>query len=553
MFSIRVWEVRGWGAATFRTVLAYVFDPCGYSPSSPTYFPNTLPLATDRAKIGKLHLCDATRVCWAIGLGIYRLFFHPLAKFPGPKLAAATRLYEAYYDVAKNGQYTFKIAQLHSKYGPIVRISPHELHINDPSFYEKLYRQDGRWDKYSWSYDAFSAPYSSICTADHELHKRRRAAVSPFFSRAQVSKRQHIIKAAVDKLCARISEYADSGFAMNLGTAISALTGDVATVYIVGKSYNNLDRQDFNMAMTNVLRSSGAIWRVTKHIRWLGPTLKALPMSFIEKCGDDGARAFLAFLKEVTQITKDNISSHVSKELDASEDRTLIHCISRSHLPLKEKSFDRINDEVSTIMGAALETTAQTLRVILYYIYTDKEILHKLRAELSSASLTQADGLYLRELEQLPYLTAVLMEGLRLSPGLATRMARIAPDRSIYYEQWKIPAGTPVGMTTLLIHTDERAYSQPKRFDPERWMDPNARKKADKTFAPFSRGTRICLGMHLAWAELYMTTAALVQRFDFVLEGAGPKDVECVSDQFIIGTEDQSGIKAFVSEHEAQR
>ena len=48
---------------------------------------------------------------------VRRLYFSPLSKFPGPKLAAATILYEAYYDVIKQGQYTFKIKELHKKYG----------------------------------------------------------------------------------------------------------------------------------------------------------------------------------------------------------------------------------------------------------------------------------------------------------------------------------------------------------------------------------------------------------------------------------------------------
>lgn len=48
---------------------------------------------------------------------VYRLYFHPLAKFPGPKIAAATQLYEEYYDALKGGQYMFKIAELHRKYG----------------------------------------------------------------------------------------------------------------------------------------------------------------------------------------------------------------------------------------------------------------------------------------------------------------------------------------------------------------------------------------------------------------------------------------------------
>lgn len=59
----------------------------------------------------------AAILVYLLTLASYRLFFDPLSKFPGPKLAANTRYYEAYYDVVKNGQYTFKIAELHEKYG----------------------------------------------------------------------------------------------------------------------------------------------------------------------------------------------------------------------------------------------------------------------------------------------------------------------------------------------------------------------------------------------------------------------------------------------------
>lgn len=54
----------------------------------------------------------------------------------------------------------------------------------------------------------------------------------------------------------------------------------------------------------------------------------------------------------------------------------------------------------------------------------------------------------------------------------------------------------------------------------------------------------------LAWAELYMAVSMLVRRFDFKFDGAGPKDVECVSDQFIIGTKDQNGVKVHVTHYE---
>jgi hypothetical protein len=52
-----------------------------------------------------------------IGRRVYSVYFGPLAKFPGPKLAAVTLWYEFYYDVILKGRYTFKIKELHKEYG----------------------------------------------------------------------------------------------------------------------------------------------------------------------------------------------------------------------------------------------------------------------------------------------------------------------------------------------------------------------------------------------------------------------------------------------------
>lgn len=62
-------------------------------------------------------VASATGLLYAVALALYRLTLHPLASFPGPKIAAVTRFYEAYWDVVRNGQYTFQIARLHKKYG----------------------------------------------------------------------------------------------------------------------------------------------------------------------------------------------------------------------------------------------------------------------------------------------------------------------------------------------------------------------------------------------------------------------------------------------------
>ena len=55
-----------------------------------------------------------------LGLTIYRLFFHPLAKFPGPRLAAATEYYEIYFDLIKDGQFIWEMERMHNQYGTVL-------------------------------------------------------------------------------------------------------------------------------------------------------------------------------------------------------------------------------------------------------------------------------------------------------------------------------------------------------------------------------------------------------------------------------------------------
>lgn len=68
----------------------------------------------------------AVFIVYLVGIAFYRLTLHPLAQFPGPKLGAVTRAYEAYYDFILDGKYTFKIKELHMKYG---KLSPQPWHI----------------------------------------------------------------------------------------------------------------------------------------------------------------------------------------------------------------------------------------------------------------------------------------------------------------------------------------------------------------------------------------------------------------------------------------
>lgn len=206
-------------------------------------------------------------------------------------------------------------------------------------------------------------------------------------------------------------------------------------------------------------------------------------------------------IQKADDYTREALEAALLSDPEEKTHPTMVHAIVHSSLPPQAKTFDRVSQEVGTVTGAGFETTANVLRVMFFHVYTNKEIFHRLREEIFPVmNNSETEEATLSALEQLPYLTAVIMEGLRLSPGTSSRTQRV-PDKDLVYNDssygrnWRIPAGTPIGMTTLLMHTDDKLYPEPMRFNPDRWVDPRDRRALEKTFAPFSKGTRICLGM----------------------------------------------------------
>lgn len=130
----------------------------------------------------------------------------------------------------------------------------------------------------------------------------------------------------------------------------------------------------------------------------------------------------------------------------------------------------------------------------MYHLTVQPHKLERLRAEITSIMPDPKQPAKLQQLEKLPYLTSVIMESLRLSNSVCSRLARVAPDRSIYYHDWEIPKGTPVGMTSTLIHLNADIFPNPLEFAPERWIDPKERQRLERYLVPFSKGSRNCVG-----------------------------------------------------------
>ncbi|CAI9630885.1 unnamed protein product [Alternaria burnsii] len=452
--------------------------------------------------VSVLYLCYVT---------VYRLFLSPISDFPGPKLAAWTYWYEFWYDVVAEPEYTFKIGRLHKKYGPIVRINPDEIHIADPDFYDTVYAGSGRKrDKWDWITRSFGVDESLIGTLKHDEHRVRRASLSPYFSKQSVRALQPLVDRNMSILLERLRQFADSGLPLKLDDAYAALTNDIVEDYAFGRSEHRLEAPDFDPSFRDAMLQGGKAGHVLKHFTWLMDLLRKLPDSMLLKLSP-AMGAYSQLQTSVKRQVAEIQHAHQTHSYDKTR-RTIFHEILNSKLSDYDKSTDRLWQEGEVVVAAGTITTAWALGVSTYFVLATPEILRKLKAELEAAIPDPSQPLNLIALESLPFLTGVVQEGVRLSHAISHRLHRICPDETLVYHdagnqrEWHIPPGTPLSMTSNLVHHDERVFPNSHDFQPERWLD---NPRLDRYLVSFGKGGRACLGINLAYAELYLTLAAL--------------------------------------------
>ena len=197
----------------------------------------------------------------------------------------------------------------------------------------------------------------------------------------------------------------------------------------------------------------------------------------------------------------------------------------------------RLTDEATILVIAASETPAKVLSLIMYHLSRRSDLVKKIKDELSSVPNVSTARLSpaLHTLEKLPYLSAVIKEGLRLHGGIVARSQRICRDEALNYGDLVIPPGTPLSMSSYFVHRNPDIYPEPSKFEPARWLNPDKTKTPlDQYLVAFGKGTRNCVGKNLGQAELYLTVAALVKQFRFEPFETDDDDVEIGRDWYVM-------------------
>ncbi|KAJ3494206.1 hypothetical protein NLG97_g4228 [Lecanicillium saksenae] len=446
---------------------------------------------------------------------VYRLYFHPLSGFPGPKIAAVSHLYEFYHDVLRDGMFIWEIERMHKKYGPIVRINPRELHIKDSLFYDEIYASGSRKrDKDPKFVPIFSSPYSMIATVDHELHRFRRGLLSNFFSQASVSKLGPLIEKKVSQLMRRFEEaYADS-CPLDLSASFSALTSDIITIYSYGEDFNFLGEKGFKNNVRDAIMETASVVHINRFFPFFVPLMRRIPPWIMAIFKPATAVVFRIQQRIAEQSAAALRKTEAKVSPDSKARRTMFDALSSATIPAKERTLSRLQDEGMILLSGGAEPTANALTVASFHLLNDKSILTKLRSELSA----HGDCASLPQLMKLPYLNGVVNEALRLSYGIVIRPPRICHTEVLKYGEVVIPPGTPVSMSSYFVHMDRIIFPEPESFNPDRWIEATAQgKNLTKFIVSFGRGSRACVGMNLAYAELYLTISQFARKFDMEL------------------------------------
>jgi cytochrome P450 len=140
---------------------------------------------------------------------------------------------------------------------------------------------------------------------------------------------------------------------------------------------------------------------------------------------------------------------------------------------------------------------AYTLQAAIFELLSHPSMYEKVKAEVIEALPNADEVVSFTQVENLPYLSAVIQETVRVHPGVVSRLPRVSPEVPIVYQDKKrateyvIPPGTSANMTTHIAHMNADVFEDPYEFRPQRWID---NPRLDKGFIGFARGTRNCIG-----------------------------------------------------------
>ncbi|KAL7793172.1 cytochrome P450 [Trichoderma ceciliae] len=445
---------------------------------------------------------------------VFNLYFHPLSETPGPATWKASRL--PFIWSLLRGNIVHDIERLHRKYGPILRIAPDEVTFAHEDAWRDIFhlRKDHQpfLKDLVWWKSQPGMPDSLLSAIDPKHHARIRSLLAPGFTPRALKEQEHILhfyaNLLVERIRERVNEEPESGAVIDVVPWFNFIAFDIFGDLGFGESFNCL--QDsmyhpwiallFNSVKAASFVAAARFYPIVERmlLRCIPPSLRKMQMDHYQQIVDKVDRRLNL------ELERPDIMSHVLRGTE------------RHELPP-----GTVYTTFMVLTTAGSETTATALSGTLNYLVNNPDKLENLTREIREA-FAEENEINLKALRKLPYLGAVLNEGLRLCPPIPWVLPRRVPEGGDTVCGTWLPGGTPVSIQAYAMNRDPTRFHSATSFVPERWL-PDARTDPESPFfhdrlqavQPFSDGPRACLGQHLAWAEMRLILSKLLWVFDF--------------------------------------
>ncbi|KAK0214873.1 cytochrome P450 monooxygenase [Armillaria fumosa] len=518
-----------------------------------------------------LHLDFSTAIAAVAVLAVlvhlvpYLIDSHRLRSYPGPLIAKFSDAWLAY--VVHQGHRSEVIHDLHRKHGPFVRIAPNHVSVALSDAQPMVYGHGNGTLKSSF-YDAFLTTSISIFTArDRQIHTRKRKIISHTFSQKSVLEFEPHVHRYVGQLLGQWDKLYDKAVKGMSGKEGEGWTGRDGRLWLDCLPWANYLTFDiigdlsfgtpFGMIMAGkdsalIAQDSHAMMKTygqagakhaSKEIEVI-KTLSGPSDAFVVTMGAVPGW-WRAVLKRTPMFWKGGEDfdaivgfavAAISKRLQEPTDRNDL--LSKLQAGKDEDGNpmgrEELTAEALTFLIAGSDTTSNSTCAIIYYLARTPSIQDKLHKELDEhlgSEVATAE-----QVKTLPYLQAVINEGLRLHSTLAMGLPRVAPEGGMTILGNYFPGGAVISVPIYTVHRDPAVFGDDvEEFRPERWFECDS-ASVSKAFSPFSVGPRYvislieqgsrqssyrhraCIGRNLANFELQVIIASILKRYHFVLE-----------------------------------
>ncbi|KAI5810775.1 cytochrome P450 [Pyronema omphalodes] len=429
-----------------------------------------------------------------ISILLHRAFFHRLRHYPGPFWARITKFYAVRKAWISPRSYE-QTAELHAKYGPIVRVGPRELSILDAAAIPAIYGSTSACIR--GPFHNLTSPEGKgniFNTRDKATHAVKRRAWDRALNTTSVASYTPRVEALVSLLLRRLAEA--QGEPVDWTRLARFLAFDIIGEIGLGRSFGGLKEMRAHPAVEELERS---VWwfGVPGLVPWLVRAMADIP-------GMNGSMG--AFRKWADEQMQDKLKAGLKTD---KEHKDILSCLLSDEvcgygkIPLEASS-----DDTRLVVIAGSDTTSAAISSLFFYLAHHPTVYNKLYTALSS---TFPSGQW-NPNTPTPYLDAVINETLRLQPPVPSGLVRTTPKEGLTFNGTYIPGDIHVSVPTWSIHRDPRYWDRANEFWPERWLEGNT-SEARKAWIPFTTGIYSCTGKNLAYLEMRMVVARVVMRF----------------------------------------